>query len=417
MIEPNIISAAQRNLTVTSGGATLTARGLAAIKFRSGKDLNAADQYARYRTARAVLDRMFSLTECSGQTEFPNEITTSAYSAFLIIKELAESGFERAYFPMYAFMDAGWRIKPASDATAHELRIDRVRRIDEIVPWPYPNMIEPWEVQSKTRAQLHDLVYAETENLVAVMDWCAEHFPLALPLTKNKPKFVRVAGVQGDCDRYLNLARSWLDSGNLSVNDSGVWCDLAWIDTSGFGRAGADWAHIELFLGAAERGSLRAQCRLGLAYGGSFGKAQRNDDESMRWYRSAANQSFVAAQYWLAMVYRYHDDLKLLEPYQAEAVKLWLAAASHGHAAAQYELGVAYRFGVGVAKDEIEAMRWFRASAELDAGQYGDNLGWDYELLFFDGEVDLVEAIRWYRAAAELGSKPALEALVRLKAI
>ena len=169
MIEPNIISAAQRNLTVTSGGATLTARGLAAIKFRSGKDLNAADQYARYRTARAVLDRMFSLTECSGQTEFPNEITTSAYSAFLIIKELAESGFERAYFPMYAFMDAGWRIKPASDATAHELRIDRVRRIDEIVPWPYPNMIEPWEVQSKTRAQLHDLVYAETEDRKSVV--------------------------------------------------------------------------------------------------------------------------------------------------------------------------------------------------------------------------------------------------------
>ena len=94
-----------------------------------------------------------------------------------------------------------------------------------------------------------------------------------------------------------------------------------------------------------------------------------------------------------------------------------LAAASQGHADAQHELGLAYRTGMGVAKDEVEAMRWFRASAEHHAGEYGEQLGDDYESSFFGGEVDLVEAIRWYRAAAELGSKPALEALVRLKAI
>src|SRR5260370_41649487 len=46
------------------------------------------------------------------------------------------------------------------------------------------------------------------------------------------------------------------------------------------------------------------------------------------------------------------------------------AGADKGDAKAQYELGAAFLFGtLGVAKDEVEALKWFRKAAEQnDAG-------------------------------------------------
>ena len=85
-----------------------------------------------------------------------------------------------------------------------------------------------------------------------------------------------------------------------------------------------------------------------------------------------------------------------------EAVRWYRKAAEQGDAMAQWNLGFFYLIGKGVVKDHVEAVRWFRKAAEQgDAwGQF--RLGSCY----FNGEgvtKDQVEAVRWYRKAAEQG--------------
>ncbi len=82
-----------------------------------------------------------------------------------------------------------------------------------------------------------------------------------------------------------------------------------------------------------------------------------------------------------------------------EAVKWYRKAAEQGNADAQYELGKCYYSGEGVAKDPIEAVKWYRKAAEQGnaSGQLG--IGSCYDL--GNGvEEDPVEAVRWYRKSA-----------------
>jgi len=78
-----------------------------------------------------------------------------------------------------------------------------------------------------------------------------------------------------------------------------------------------------------------------------------------------------------------------------------LPLAQQGYASAQNNLGLMYAEGRGIAKDDTEAVRWYRqAAAQGNAYAYA-NLGQMYE----QGRGvprDLVEAQRWYAKAAEL---------------
>ena len=49
---------------------------------------------------------------------------------------------------------------------------------------------------------------------------------------------------------------------------------------------------------------------------------------------------------------------------EPEAVWWFRKAADQGHIAAQVNLGEMYRHGRGVAEDEAEAVRWFRKAAD-----------------------------------------------------
>ena len=49
---------------------------------------------------------------------------------------------------------------------------------------------------------------------------------------------------------------------------------------------------------------------------------------------------------------------------EAEAVKWYRKAAEQGNAYGQNNLGKMYANGLGVAKDEAEAVKWFRKAAE-----------------------------------------------------
>ena len=87
---------------------------------------------------------------------------------------------------------------------------------------------------------------------------------------------------------------------------------------------------------------------------------------------------------------------------EAEAVKWFRNAAEQGDAKAQTALGACYANGQGVAQDYVEAVQWFRKAAEQNYVNAQNNLGVCYE----NGKgvaKDYVEAVKWFRKAAEQG--------------
>jgi TPR repeat protein len=76
------------------------------------------------------------------------------------------------------------------------------------------------------------------------------------------------------------------------------------------------------------------------------------------------------------------------------------------HAELQFEMGRAYNVGGGVARDETEAVRWYRKAAEQGNAEAQRRLGLMYE----NGRgvpKDDGEAVRWFRKAAEQGDSGA----------
>ena len=72
-----------------------------------------------------------------------------------------------------------------------------------------------------------------------------------------------------------------------------------------------------------------------------------------------------------------------------------------------------YDEGRGVAKDDAEAVKWYRKAAEQGYASAQHNLG----VCYADGEgveKDEDEAVKWLRRAAEQGESAAKEALKRL---
>ena len=85
-----------------------------------------------------------------------------------------------------------------------------------------------------------------------------------------------------------------------------------------------------------------------------------------------------------------------------QAVFWYRKAAEQGHASAQYLLGSMYDKGRGVPKDEQQAAHWYRKAAEQGDASAQYNLG----LMYGNGRgvpKDDQQAVFWYRKAAEQG--------------
>lgn len=80
----------------------------------------------------------------------------------------------------------------------------------------------------------------------------------------------------------------------------------------------------------------------------------------------------------------------------------WLALARQGDAKAQNSLGGLYDHGRGVARDKVEAVKWYRRAAEQDHARAQLNLG----IMYHAGQGvprDFALAVKWYRKAAAQG--------------
>ena len=89
------------------------------------------------------------------------------------------------------------------------------------------------------------------------------------------------------------------------------------------------------------------------------------------------------------------------------AFKEFRAGAEKGEADCQFNVALMYEKGIGVAKDEKEAVVWYRKSAEQGNSNAQFNLG----VLHENGRgcaVDFAQANQWYRKAAVQGDALAI---------
>ena len=83
------------------------------------------------------------------------------------------------------------------------------------------------------------------------------------------------------------------------------------------------------------------------------------------------------------------------------------ASAEQGHIDAQFNLGLMYEQGIGVGKDERQAIAWYRKAAE----QGNSNAQFNLAVLYENGRgsaVDFKQANQWYRKAAAQGDALAI---------
>ncbi len=107
-----------------------------------------------------------------------------------------------------------------------------------------------------------------------------------------------------------------------------------------------------------------------------------------------------------------HADFeKGIAAYQANdlplAYKEFRASADEGHADSQFNVALMFEKGIGVKKDEKEAVSWYGKSAAQGNSAAQFNLGVMYE----NGrgaEVDFAKAHEWYRKASVQGDPLAI---------
>lgn len=119
---------------------------------------------------------------------------------------------------------------------------------------------------------------------------------------------------------------------------------------------------------AAQAGAMDAQLALGFLYDKSNGVAH-NDSLAAEWYRKAAEQGNSRAQVFLGEMYL-HGRVVQYKDGQDEAnggrqaESLFRKAAEQGNSGGALGLGKLYQMGLGVPRDDEQAVLWFRKAAE-----------------------------------------------------
>jgi uncharacterized protein len=149
-----------------------------------------------------------------------------------------------------------------------------------------------------------------------------------------------------------------------------------------------DW---EALFAEADSGNAEAQYWLGRIY--DAGRLLPKDAEkSVHWYQKSAEQGYAPAEYFLCLMQANREEL--------ESERCMRRAAEKGVPEAQFWIGVGYdqnQFGI---TDKQEAFKWFKQAAERGHVDAEAAMGQCYEV--GDGvEQDYALAAHWYRKAAE----------------
>lgn len=134
---------------------------------------------------------------------------------------------------------------------------------------------------------------------------------------------------------------------------------------------------------------------------GKLNRLKRNV-KMFRLSYEAAKQGDADAQCDLG--YCYQEGIGVVKN-DYEAIKWYKESARQGNANAQYNLGNCYLNGIGVKENYDEANKWFEKSAKQGHANAQYNLGNFYKY------IDNDEAIKWYKKSARQGNADAREEL------
>ena len=119
---------------------------------------------------------------------------------------------------------------------------------------------------------------------------------------------------------------------------------------------------LELWQPLAEQGDPDAQAGLGSLHLGGYGVA-RDEAAAMAWFRKAADQGHAGGQFSLASLYYARKEY-------GPAASWYRRSAEQGNALAQIRLARMYAEGPGLARDDVQAYRWFAVAATRGADSY-----------------------------------------------
>ncbi|HEY8277359.1 MAG TPA: tetratricopeptide repeat protein [Methyloceanibacter sp.] len=126
-------------------------------------------------------------------------------------------------------------------------------------------------------------------------------------------------------------------------------------------RAGNYELALKIWAPLAEQGDGVAQLRLSVMYAEGEG-VPKNDAESLKWGRLAAQNGIIAAQ--LIMGARYNEGRGVPKD-PGEALKWFEKAANKGAAYGQFSLGLMYAGDSGIPQDKVQSFKWFTLAAAV----------------------------------------------------
>ncbi len=132
-------------------------------------------------------------------------------------------------------------------------------------------------------------------------------------------------------------------------------------------------------------------------------KSRIADDyrQELKWYRKAADQSYIGGEMDLAALYR--DGRGRTIPRDMEQAAAWYRkAADQGDPTAQATLGLLYSMGQGVPHDDVEAYFWLDLAASAkgpNQEKYANNCQLIGERLTADEVSDVEDRVAAWKAA------------------
>ncbi len=168
------------------------------------------------------------------------------------------------------------------------------------------------------------------------------------------------AAIQQMAQQYLDMTTQRLTPDQRTAGEAQAADLKARLTDTAKTRAVAEKAATEARIHElAEQGNSVAQTRLALKTFGSKDPAEAK--AAITWYQMAAESGNALAEYQLGRAF---SNGLGVEKNESEAMAHYKKAADHGRADAQFELGNAYANGTGVAPDNGEAYFWLSLVAQ-----------------------------------------------------
>ena len=135
----------------------------------------------------------------------------------------------------------------------------------------------------------------------------------------------------------------------------------------------------------AYEGDRDAQFKVGVLFAND--QFEKPDyEQAVYWYKQAARQDHVLAQYNLG--HQYLTGVGVIKN-ESTAMQWWLKAAENDHALAQFNVGRAYYLGIGLATDHSLSKYWFERAAYNNEAK----------------SIDILKQLGW--SSGEISNKPA----------